>query len=450
MSTVVERKQIHDIGRRRAWVIWAVALAVYVLAVFHRSSLGVAGLLAADRFDVTATQLAFFTVLQLLVYAGLQVPVGVLLDRYGSRRLLLGGLVLMTAGQLAFAFATTFPTAVVARAVLGAGDAMIFVSVIRIVTVWFLVRQAPMVTQLTGISGQLGAIVAAAPLSFLLRELGWTRAFAVASSIGVVLMVLVVIVVKDSPYTRGEAVTVKLRALAQSLRLVWGNPGTRLGMWSHFTSQFSVTVFALLWGFPFLVRGQGWSEAAASTLLMAMTGWVVVSGFVLGALVARLPLYRSWIVLSVVFAMMACWAVVLLRTTPAPTWLVVVLAFATASGGPASMVGFDLARSFMPVHALGRANGIVNVGGFMASLLCMALIGVVLDLRQSGGMDAYDLGDFRVAMAVQFAFWALGITQVLRYRRRAIAHLQRVHPGAVEQMRSGRPWVHPGLGEEGV
>ncbi len=445
-----ERAQVHDIGRRRAWLIWVVALAVYMLAVFHRSSLGVAGLLAADRFDVTATQLAFFTVLQLLVYAGLQVPVGVLLDRYGSRRLLIAGLVLMTAGQLAFAFSTTFATAVLSRALLGAGDAMVFVSVIRLVTVWFLVRQAPMVTQLTGVVGQMGAIVAAAPLSFLLRELGWTRAFAIASSIGVVLMVLVVMVVKDSPYQRAEVVTVKLRALAQSVRLVWGNPGTRLGMWSHFASQFSVTVFSLLWGFPFLVRGQGWTESAASTLLMAMIGWVVVSGFVLGALVARYPFYRSWIVIGVVVTMMAAWAAVLVRTTPAPTWLVVLLAFATASGGPTSMVGFDLARSFNPVQAIGRANGIVNVGGFMASLLCMALIGVVLDLRQDGGMDSYDLGDFRVAMSVQFAFWALGIIQVLRFRRRGIAHLERVHPGAVEQMRAGTPWVHPGLGEEGV
>ena len=449
-EVIGEREQVHDIGRRRAWAIWLVALAVYVLAVFHRSSLGVAGLLAAERFDVTATQLSFFTVLQLLVYAGLQVPVGVLLDRYGSRRLLLGGLVLMTAGQLAFAFATSFPAAVVARAVLGAGDAMVFVSVIRLVTVWFLVRQAPMVTQLTGVVGQTGAIIAAAPLSFLLRELGWTRAFAVASSVGVVLMVVVVLVAKDSPYRRADVVSVKLRALAQSVRTVWGNPGTRLGMWSHFTSQFSVTVFALLWGFPFLVRGQGWSEASAGTLLMAMTGWVILSGFVLGALVARYPFYRSWIVITVVAVMMAAWAAVLLRTTPAPDWLVVVMAFATATGGPASMVGFDLARSFTPVHALGRANGIVNVGGFMASLLCMALIGVVLDLREDGGMAAYDLGDFRVAMAVQFLFWGLGITQVLRFRRRGIAHLQRVHPGAVDQMRAGRPWVHPGLGQEGV
>ena len=112
----VPRQQLHDIGKRRAWVIWLVGLAVYVVAIFHRSSLGVAGLLAADRFGIEATQLAMFTVVQLLVYAGMQVPVGVLLDRFGSRRMLLSGLVLMTAGQLAFAYADSFGFAVLARA----------------------------------------------------------------------------------------------------------------------------------------------------------------------------------------------------------------------------------------------------------------------------------------------------------------------------------------------
>ena len=137
---------------------------------------------------------------------------------------------------------------------------MIFVSVIRLVSAWFLVRQAPVVTQLTGQVGQVGAIIAAAPLSFALHQLGWTRAFALASVIGVALMVAVALLVKDSPYRRTGPVKVKLRALASSLRLVWGNPGTRLGMWSHFTSQFSMTVFTLLWGFPFLVRGEGFSR----------------------------------------------------------------------------------------------------------------------------------------------------------------------------------------------
>ena len=194
------------------------------------------------------------------MYAGLQVPIGVLLDRFGSRVLLLGGLVLMTVGQLAFAFASSFPLAVLARALVGAGDAAIFVSVIRLVTLWFLVRQAPLITQLTGQLGQLGAIAAAAPLSLALSHLGWTKSFALASSLGVVGMVAVALLVKDSPYAREGVARIKMRALARTLRLVWGNPGTRLGMWSHFTSQFSATVFTLLWGFPFLVRGEGLSS----------------------------------------------------------------------------------------------------------------------------------------------------------------------------------------------
>jgi sugar phosphate permease len=445
-----QAQQVHDIGRRRAWVIWGVAIAVYVLAVFHRSSLGVAGLIAADRFDISATSLATFTVLQLVVYAGMQVPVGVLLDRFGSRAMLIWGLSLMTVGQLAFAFSESFAAAVAARAVVGAGDAMIFVSVIRIVTVWFLVRQAPMVTQVTGLTGQLGAIAAAGPLSYLLHAFGWTRAFALTSSVGVVLLVAVLALVKDSPYRRSDVVAIKLRALAQSVRTVWGNPGTRLGMWSHFVSQFSATVFALLWGYPFLVRGLGWSASGASTLLMAMTAWAVVSGLVLARLVGRLPYYRSFIVISVVAAMVVPWTAVLLWPGAAPAWLVVLMAFATASGGPAAMVGFDLARSFTPAQAIGRANGLVNVGGFTASLLVMGLIGVVLDLSSSGGMDSYTLDDFKLAMAVQYAFWALGVVQVLRYRRRGLAHLARVHPGSVEQMRAGQPFVHPGIGTEGV
>ena len=340
--------------------------------MFHRSSLGVAGLIAAERFDISATSLATFTVLQLVVYAGMQVPVGVLLDRFGSRAMLIWGLSLMTVGQLGFAFSESFAAAVAARAVLGAGDAMIFVSVIRIVTVWFLVRQAPMVTQLTGLTGQLGAIAAAGPLAYLLHALGWTRAFALTSSVGVVLLVAVLALVKDSPYRRGDVVAIKLRALAQSVRTVWGNPGTRLGMWSHFVSQFSATVFALLWGYPFLVQGLGWSAGGASTLLMAMTAWAVVSGLVLARLVARLPYYRSFIVIGVVVgdggavdrgpAVAGCGAGVARR----------LMAFATASGGPAAMVGFDLARSFTPAQAIGRANGLVNVGGFTASLLAMA------------------------------------------------------------------------------
>ena len=130
-------RQVHNIGRRRAWVIWLVGLSVYVLAVFHRTSLGVAGLLAADRFQISAAQLATFTVVQLSVYAAMQIPVGVLIDRFGSKRLMFTGLTLMTVGQFWFAFAGSFPVGIAARILLGAGDAMIFTSLLRLVAVWF-------------------------------------------------------------------------------------------------------------------------------------------------------------------------------------------------------------------------------------------------------------------------------------------------------------------------
>ena len=443
--------RVDEIGTRGAWVIWAVAMAVYVLAVFFRSSMGVAGLLAVDRFDISATQLAFFTILQLLVYATMQVPVGVLLDRFGSKVLVLCGLVLMTAGQLAFAFTTSFPAAVAARAVVGAGDAMIFVSVIRLVTVWFLVRQAPTVVQLTGQLGQLGALLAAGPLAWLLHELGWTQAFALTSTVGVVLLVVAVLVIDASPYPSGGPVRVKLGALARSVRTVWGNPGTRLGMWSHFTSQFSMTVFALLWGFPFLVRGEGLSTGAAATLMMVMTGSTLVCGLVLGRLVSRIPYHRSHLVLGIVGLIALTWTAVLALPDPAPTWLLVVLVCVMGAGGPASLVGFDLARSFMPVEASGRANGIVNIGGFVAALVTMFLIGRILDLRGASSGSGYSLDDFRVAMCAQYLVWGLGAVQILRYRHKALAHLRRVHPGAVETLQRGEPFVHPGFSDrEGV
>ena len=121
----------------RAWVVWAVGVLVYALAVFHRASLGVAGLVAADRFGISAAQLATFTMLQLLVYAGMQVPVGLMCDRFGSRSVLLVGTTVIGAGQVAFAFTGTYAGALVARAGVGIGDAMTFICVLRLVTSWF-------------------------------------------------------------------------------------------------------------------------------------------------------------------------------------------------------------------------------------------------------------------------------------------------------------------------
>ncbi|RDG36496.1 MFS transporter, partial [Streptomyces corynorhini] len=130
-------------GRRATWV-WGIGVAVYFVAVIFRTSLGVAGLDAADRFHVNASALSTFSILQLLVYAGMQIPVGLMVDRLGTKKVLTLGVILFTIGQLGFAFSPSYGTALASRALLGCGDAMTFISVLRLGTRWFPARRGPM------------------------------------------------------------------------------------------------------------------------------------------------------------------------------------------------------------------------------------------------------------------------------------------------------------------
>lgn len=417
-GVVESRSARWPLGGRRAWAVFIVALLVYILAIFHRTSLGVAGVMAAERFHISSAQLATFVMVQLFVYAAMQVPVGALLDRYGSKVLLTCGVVTMTLAQFGFAFADTFALGVLARVFVGMGDAMVFVSLLRVVALWFPPAKSPIMTQMCGVFGQLGAIAAAGPLSAALHGLGWTKSYVLASSVGIVLGIALILVVRDSPYTTKERTEIKLRAVARAVSSAWREPGTRLGLWCHFTSQFSATVFSLMWGFPFLTKGEGLSSGTASLLLEIMVIATVTASPFFGAFTARYPYNRSTLVLGTVTAIMAMWAVVLLWPGRAPLPVLLLLVIVTAIGGPGSMIGFDLARTFNPTHRIGSASGIVNVGGFSATLMSVFVIGVILDRVAPGGAEQYDMHAFRVAMSVQYVVWAFGIFQVLRYRRR--------------------------------
>jgi MFS family permease len=420
---------------RSATVVWGTAVAVYFLAVFHRSSLGVAGLVAAERFDISASQLSTFTVLQLLVYAGMQIPVGVLLDRYGPQRLLFTGAVVMTLAQVGFAFTGSYVGALAARVFVGMGDAMVFISVLRIVAAWFPPMRNPVLTAWTALLGQCGALAAAIPLARSLAQFGWTPTFVVTAAVGVVLGVMVVVLVRDVPPGSPPARSVKtLREVGRDLRLSWRDPGTRLGLWSHFTAQFGANVLGLLWGYPFFVHAQHTGRTAAGALLSLLVVTQMVGGPVVGGYIARNPWQRSTLVLGIVTAIATAWGVVLLWPGDAPLWLLAVMVVATGLGGPGSMVGFDVARTFAPPARLGSATGIVNVGGFVASLLVMLAIGIVLDLLTPGTSSRYPAQAFSWAMAVQYVGWLLGGLQVWRYRHRARAHLRETQPETYRHM----------------
>ena len=408
----------------RVWLIWTLGVLAYGTAVFQRSSLGVSGLVAQQRYGASAATLGLFSVLQLAVYAGLQVPVGVLLDRFGSRRLIASGAAVMAIGQLVLASSHSIGLAILGRVLVGAGDAMTFTSVLRLVTLWFSPRRVPLMTQVTALVGQAGQIVAAYPLVALLHAQGWGRAFTVAGGFGLLVSLLVAVALRDAPPgTAIDSVPVGPAQVRSQLVDAWREPGTRLGLWTHFVSQFSGTVFGLLWGYPFLVEGEGRSPAEAAGLLTVLVVVAMCLGPLLGQYVGRWPYRRSLPVLTIVLSTATVWTTVLLWPGRAPLALLVVLVVVLAGNGPGSMVGFDYARTENPPARIGSATGIVNVGGFVASLLTILLIGLVLD-QVSGGASTYSLHEFRIAMSVQYLFWGVGLLGVLRSRRRLKAQRQ--------------------------
>ncbi|WP_319456254.1 MULTISPECIES: MFS transporter [unclassified Mycobacterium] len=399
----------------RAWIVWATGLLAYIVAVLDRTTLGVSGLNAADRFAASPSVLSTFVVLQVIVYAAAQVPAGILLDRFGSRVLIVSGAALMATGQLALALTTSLPLAIGARAVVGLGDAVTFISVLRLVPHWFAPRRVPLLTQLTGICGQLGQVLSAVPFLALLTGTTWATAYVSVAAFGALAMVLAFAMVKDTP--RGRVVereTMSVRTMLRSVKTVWLRPGTRLGFFTHMGTQFSVTVFALMWGVPYLTVAQGLSTTVTGALLTASVVAAISSGIVIGIATGRYPKRRSRIVLAIIASNALAWTVVLALPERAPLWLLVVLIVVISVGGPGSMVGFDFARTFNPSATLGTAQGMVNMGGFIASLLVMQAMGLIL-----GAMGGYSFESFRLAWTVQYAVWVLAVIGILITRHKA-------------------------------
>jgi MFS family permease len=424
MAIVTSLRQSRAIAVRR----WAVAVAVYLVAVFHRTSLGVAGLQASARFGISPSQLSIFVMLQLGVYAGMQIPTGILVDRYGPRRLLLVAAGTMGFAQALFALAHSYPLALVARALLGCGDALTFVSVLRFAAGQFSPRRYPLIVAITGMLGSLGNVVATLPLAALLHWAGWTPTFlstaglSVLSGIGVYLALP-----RSEPAMRGpremQVLLVALDSVGKRIRAAWSMAGTRVGFWVHFTSLSTCVTFAVLWGVPFLMQGQRFSRESASTLLLANVLVGVVASPVSGYLTGRFRATRVPLAIGICTTTVIGWLAVLLGfSSPVPRPLLIAVVLITGLGGPASAIGFALARDYNGPAIVGTATGVVNVGGFTAGIIGCLGIGWALD-----AVGAQDTHAYRIAFLVAIAVQAIGLVQLVRwwwYARQAVLSAQ--------------------------
>jgi MFS family permease len=371
-------------------------------------------LTAGERFHTNAQQLATLAVFQLVVYAAMQIPVGILLDRFGAKVLLTVGAAIMAIGQFTVAFAPSLEVAVIGRMLVGMGDSFTFISMIRMVNGWYSGAKASKIQQYISTIGQTGQFFSAVPFWFMLEGLGWEPAFSIMATASLLVVLLLLALTSNEP-ENSEHKSVKALSLKQAAKQLvenFRNPGIRMAFWTHFSTQPTTTSISLLWAAPYLVTAQGQTHEFVAFTLTAMVLFGFITGPIIAELCARAPRLRAKLVYSVVSTTVGAWLVLIIYPGFAPSWLLLGCFLVISIGGPASMVAFDYSKDFVPKSKLGSANGFANVGGFLATFVMMYLTGLVIDLlyNPESEVSRYNLDSFRWGFAVQFLVIVIGIT----------------------------------------
>jgi len=390
--------------------------------------LGVATLIASERFDTNAQELATLAVFQLVVYAGMQIPVGILLDRFGAKKLLMIGALVMATGSFTVALAPNLGVAVFGRMLVGMGDSFTFISMIRMINGWYQGAKATRMQQNVSTVGQLGQFVSAVPFWFLLEHLGWNFSFTAISLVSLLVVLLLVAFTANEraehEHLRYQAPSIKIATsqLLENMR----NPGIRMAFWTHFVTQPTTTSVSLLWAVPFLVSAEGQSHEFASLTLTAMVLFGLITGPLIGLVCSKYPQKRALLVYWVVALNSMTWLLLLAIPDRANSSVLLVCFLLISIGGPASLVAFDYTKDIAPKSRLGSANGFANVGGFLASFVMMYLTGLIIDLVQqaTSSTQRFTLVGFRFGFASQLLVVAIGIMFFTLERRKYLRILR--------------------------
>ena len=409
----------------KALSVWVAAVLVYIVAITGRTSFGVAGLEAIDRFDVDASRIAVFTSVQLGIYSLAQIPTGMLIDRFGPRRLLVIGSIIMGIGQVVLGFTSNYWVAIAARLLIGAGDATAFLSVMRILPYWFPLHRTPMFTQVTSSLGQLGQFMSALPFAMLLGWGGWTMAFVTLGAVGILIAVAAAVAVADSPESLGivpkpkEKPNAKPESTAALLSTVFLSPVAWQAFFIHWIGLGATNVFVMLWGVPLMTAGMDFSKTSAGWVLTWFSVCMVLVGPLHGRLSSRARGFRPWLALGFVAIHCAVWVLFFLFGGSYLSLFILISVVSLCT--PVANYGFDIVRENLDRRVVATATGLGNMGGFIATVIGAQLVGMVLD-HLGNGPD-YPYHDFRLAAWAVFGVWCIGIVGVL------ITHILRSRGG---------------------
>ena len=406
---------------RLAFAIWGLGALLYLAGFYQRVAPAVITRELMAEFALGAAALGNLSALYYYSYVAMQIPAGVLADRWGPRRMLTVGAGVAAMGTLLFALAPGYAMAGVGRLLIGASVGVAFVCMLKLASHWFAPSRFAMLSGLALACGIFGAVSAGVPLRLLVDAYGWRGVLTTSAVLTGLLAAIIWIVVRDDPADRGYASHAHAPPGGNSQFSVFGGIRRALGtrnVWLVFLISGAVSgpplTFAGLWGVPFLSTHYGLSTAQAASITSLLLVCWALGGPFMGALSDRMrrrkPLYAAGTVLAT-----AGWSVVFLVPALPLALLVAVLAL-TGIASACVMVGFAIVKESAPAALAGTATGIANMGNMLGGMVMQPAVGWVLDRSWSGtladGARVYDFSAYRAGFSLMLAWLVLALVLV--------------------------------------
>ena len=364
-------------------VVFGLALASFVLSFFHRTApAAIAGELTR-AFSISSTVLGTLAATYFYVYTVLQIPVGVLADTLGPRRILATGSAIAAAGSLLFALAPVWEVAAVGRTLVGIGVSVAFIAVLKLSAVWFPPGKFATLAGVTMFAGNLGAVIAGAPLAWVVTQTSWRTVFVALAVLSGLLALATWLRVRDRPEELGlPAVNPPLPTTAhvpwkQAVARVLANPAT----WPPFIVNLGVggsfLAFAGLWAVPYLQQVHGMSRVHAAQHSSLMLLGVAFGSMAIGVISDRLRSRRG-VMRAAVLLYTLSW-LPWLAHVQWPQWASLSWFLLMGLLIPGFTLSWTIAKEANPPQYSGIATSVVNTGIFLGAGILQPLVGWVLD-----------------------------------------------------------------------
>jgi sugar phosphate permease len=412
--------------RQRRAALWALLAAGFLFVNFHRTATAVLADALTRTFDATAAELGLLHASFFYIYAALQLPAGLVVDRYGPRRVGTVSLLVLSAGAAWFAVADTFATAFLARAVVGLGGSSLYIATLRFCANWFRADEYATMTGYTVAAAGVGGILATTPLALAIERAGWRAAILATGAVTAALAVAVAGAVRDTPRAAGydpiggdgSGRPASLAEVVANSRTVLGEVETWL-MGCILFLAFGVNFTVLgLWGVPFIADTYGVSVTDASTYVLLGNVGFVLGSPAFGALSDRLG-RRTGLIVAGTVLLGASYATLAL-VPPLPVVGLALFAALIANGGIALV--FTVGKERHAPAVAGTITGVVNSLGYVGAALFPTLMGVVLDAYWTGetidGARVYTVLGYRIAFGIAVGSAVLATVAALLLHRR--------------------------------